>query len=69
LVRCFADRYHQRDLRTPLEARRALRYVLLNRQMCLERRARRAPPARDGPVVLLPRTWFCADLSAAHMES
>lgn len=26
----FADRYHARDLRTPQETRRALRYVLLN---------------------------------------
>jgi REP element-mobilizing transposase RayT len=77
--RCFADRYHRRDVRTPLEARRALRYVLLNRQIWLARRGRereqrgidrcssgrwfdgwmrRAPLARDGPVVLLPRTWL-----------
>jgi len=38
--RVFADRYHRHDLRTPLEVRRALRYVLLNRQIWLERRGR-----------------------------
>jgi len=39
-VRVFADRYHRHDLRTPLEVRRAIRYVLLNRHMWLERRGR-----------------------------
>jgi len=38
--RVFADRYHRHDLRTPLEVRRALRYVLLNRRIWLERRGR-----------------------------
>jgi len=38
--RVFADRYHRHDLRTPFEVRHAIRYVLLNRHMWLERRGR-----------------------------
>ena len=76
--RVFVDRYHRHDLGTPLEVRRALRYVILNRQIWLERRGRsresrgidgcssgrwfdgwtRRVTARDGPVVLPPRTWL-----------
>jgi hypothetical protein len=36
----FADRYHRHDLRSPLETHRAIRYVLLNRQIWLARRSR-----------------------------
>jgi hypothetical protein len=48
------DRYHLRVLRTPLEVRRALAYVVLNARKRLGRRAPRvgrADPASSGP-------WF-----------
>src|SRR5512139_970300 len=46
------DRYHLRVLRTPLEVRRALAYVVLNARKHLGRRAPRAgrvDPASSGP--------------------
>jgi hypothetical protein len=52
--RVFRDRYHLRLLRTPLEVRRALAYVLLNARKHLGRFAPRAgaiDPASSGP-------WF-----------
>src|SRR5574341_2416480 len=50
----FADRYHRHDLKTPREVRRAIRYVIMNRQIWLARRGRsremRGPGAtRAGP--------------------
>ena len=49
----IGDRYHSRVLRTPLEVRNALRYVLLNARKHFGASARRAEPdsASSGP-------WF-----------
>jgi REP element-mobilizing transposase RayT len=55
--RVFADRYHARPLRTPLEVRRALAYVLLN--------ARRHAAQRR---LALPETFVDACTSAAYFD-
>jgi REP-associated tyrosine transposase len=66
----FADRYHARALKTPREARHAVRYVLTNyRHHALEHlppgwtdplasaRFTQAPPSEDAPVVA-PSVWL-----------
>jgi REP-associated tyrosine transposase len=66
----FADRYHARPLKTPREARHAVRYVLTNyRHHALEHlppgwtdplasaRFTQAPPSEDAPVVA-PSVWL-----------
>ncbi|MCC6751226.1 MAG: hypothetical protein IT371_26475 [Deltaproteobacteria bacterium] len=51
--RVFADRYHQRILKTPSETKHALSYVLQNRR----KHCAPVPPSGE-PTVGAPRTWL-----------
>lgn len=65
----FADRYHAHQLRSPREARYAIRYVLENRAVHALREGRPEPPGTDPccseawrdhspPLVAEPRWWM-----------
>jgi len=53
--RRFADRYHEHVLGTPTEARNALRYVLGNRAVHLERWGKAPPEGATDPYTSLAR--------------
>ena len=53
----FADHYFARELRTPAEVRRAVRYVLDNHLVHANAEPRTDPCASRAPLVA-PRTWL-----------
>ena len=53
----FADHYFARELKTPAEVRRAVRYVLDNRLLHGRRRPQTDACASAAPLVH-PRTWL-----------
>jgi len=55
--RVFADHYFARELKTPTEVRRAVRYVLDNRMLHGSLEPQTDPCASAAPVVE-PRTWL-----------
>ena len=55
--RVFADHDFARELKTPAEVRRAVRYVLDNRMLHGARAPQTDPCASSAPLVL-PRTWL-----------
>jgi len=55
--RVFADHYFARELKTPAEVRRAVRYVLDNRMLHGALEPQTDDRASNAPVVT-PRTWL-----------
>ena len=55
--RVFADHYFARELKTPAEVRRAVRYVLDNRRLHV-RQAPQADVCASAAPLVQPRTWL-----------
>ena len=64
--RVFADHYFARELRTPAEVRRAVRYVLDNHLHHREARAPQTDPCASSAPLAGPRTWL---LSVGWLKS
>jgi REP element-mobilizing transposase RayT len=56
--RVFADHYFARDLTTPAEVRRAVRYVLDNHLHHHGPRVLQTDPCASGGPLVAPRTWL-----------
>ena len=62
----FADHYFARELRTPAEVRRAVRYVLDNHLHHRAERVLRTDPCASAAPLTAPRTWL---LSVGWLKS